>query len=209
LPLRGTCCPPVSAALKSEGYEVLPNDSHILLLNGPSSSGKSSLAKEIQRRASNLYMHVMWDAFLGMLPQEGENSEQQARQEAVPLLRNCMHAAVMSMYRQGADVIWDNAMHPSRWQRVVDDFADSRIILIGVYCDVDELERRELARGNRAIGMARSQAQEMHEGINYDFRIDTTNASVAECAEIILEHLPCITASSAILTMKEKDRERF
>jgi hypothetical protein len=52
--------------------------------------------------------------------------------------------------------------------------------------------------------MARSQAEEMHEGINYDFHIDTTNASVTECAEIILEQLPRIAANSAIVTMKEK-----
>jgi chloramphenicol 3-O phosphotransferase len=179
-------------------------NSHILLLNGPSSAGKSTLAKEIQKCAVDPYIHVQWDSFLAMIPDESAHAKQGSRQNIVPLMRNCMHAAVLNLYGQGLNVIWDNAMHPSRWKSVAEEFADSRIFLVGVTCDVEELERRELVRGNRTVGMARTQAEEMHVNIDYDLHVDTTQTAALNNAEILMQEILRIDSPSAIKKMREK-----
>ena len=40
----------------------------IIFLNGTSSSGKSSLARELQRRLPEPFLHLQLDAFIEMLP---------------------------------------------------------------------------------------------------------------------------------------------
>jgi len=40
----------------------------IIFLNGPSSSGKSSVAKELQKILPEPYMHIGIDAVISMMP---------------------------------------------------------------------------------------------------------------------------------------------
>jgi chloramphenicol 3-O phosphotransferase len=42
--------------------------SHIIILNGVGSAGKSSIARALQDIAMQPYLHVPMDAFLDMLP---------------------------------------------------------------------------------------------------------------------------------------------
>lgn len=56
---------------------------------------------------------------------------------------------------------------------------------IGVSCDLEELERREHARGNRP-GLARWSAQRVHAGVPYDLMVDTTSKTPMTCAEEIV-----------------------
>lgn len=184
-------------------------NNHILLLNGPSSAGKTTLAKEIQKCAVDPYIHLQWDSFLAMIPTESIHSKQRAWQDLVSSMRNCMHAAVLNIYEQGLNVVWDNAMHPSRWKSVAEEFADSRIFLVGVICDIKELERRELVRGDRSIGMARTQAEEMHINVDYDLHIDTTKTTAIENAEIVMRGIRRIESPNAIKKMRQKLCENF
>jgi chloramphenicol 3-O-phosphotransferase len=44
---------------------------------------------------------------------------------------------------------------------------------------------RELARGDRIVGMAESQAELVHRGIVYDLQVDTTHTEALACAQAI------------------------
>jgi chloramphenicol 3-O phosphotransferase len=46
----------------------------------------------------------------------------------------------------------------------------------------------ELARGDRIIGMAASQAELVHRGIVYDLQVDTTHTEALPCAQAIAAH---------------------
>lgn len=50
---------------------------------------------------------------------------------------------------------------------------------VAVTCELAELDRREAARGNRPVGLARR--QRLHDA-RYVLHVDTTSASVADCA---------------------------
>ncbi|MFJ2032973.1 hypothetical protein [Streptosporangium sp. NPDC087985] len=48
---------------------------------------------------------------------------------------------------------------------------------------------REVAPGDRVIGMAASQAEMVHQGVFYDLEVDTTRAESMECARTIATHV--------------------
>lgn len=59
------------------------------------------------------------------------------------------------------------------------------VLAIKVFCPLAELERRETARGDRRLGLAKSQLALENEPIPFDLEIDTSVASPSECVEEI------------------------
>ena len=59
------------------------------------------------------------------------------------------------------------------------------MLWVGVGCDGAVAAGREVARGDRIIGMAASQAEAVHRGMVYDLEVDTARAESMECARII------------------------
>ena len=42
-----------------------------------------------------------------------------------------------------------------------------------------------IARGDRVVGMAASQAELVHRGVAYDLQVDTTRTEALDCARVI------------------------
>ena len=59
------------------------------------------------------------------------------------------------------------------------------MLWVGVRCDPDVAAGREFARGDRAIGMARSQAEAVHLDVVYDVEVDTSRTESLACARAI------------------------
>lgn len=57
------------------------------------------------------------------------------------------------------------------------------VTLVDVQCHPDELARRERARGDRPVGLARSQRVFRHA--DRDITVDTTNTCPETCATVI------------------------
>ncbi len=64
------------------------------------------------------------------------------------------------------------------------------VLFVGVRCPLDELERRERARGDREAGLASLQYDLVHAHGDYDLECDTSTASPRACAERIRDFLP-------------------
>ena len=60
---------------------------------------------------------------------------------------------------------------------------------VGVRCEPEVAQARELQRGDRVVGMALDQASRVHEGVRYDFIVDTTTRSPDECAKDVTEYV--------------------
>ena len=69
------------------------------------------------------------------------------------------------------------------------------VTLIDVRCAPDELERRERTRGDRPVGLAKSQAVFQHD--DRDLSVDTTRLTAEECARIIAAEMPGLVAPKA------------
>jgi chloramphenicol 3-O phosphotransferase len=61
------------------------------------------------------------------------------------------------------------------------------VLWVGVTCDHDVARTREALRPDRVAGQADSQANVVHEGVEYDLIVDTSHATSDSCAAQILE----------------------
>ena len=52
-------------------------------------------------------------------------------------------------------------------------------------CDLESAVGREIARGDRVIRAAASQAQTVHQGVGYDIEVNTGQTESRDCARTI------------------------
>jgi len=97
------------------------------------------------------------------------------------------HRAAAAMAGSGVDLILDEVILS---RELLEDWRGALVGIdvfwIGVHCDLAELERREIARGDRIHGQARGQFDRVHQLVEYDLEVDTTGKSPALCASEIL-----------------------
>lgn len=156
----------------------------VLVLNGTSSSGKTSIAKALQALLPEPHQHVQLDVFRAMEPAGyWDELDNDTAKQRIAALCHAMHASVAAFARNGQHVILDTAIDRASAARYLDeDLGEIGFSLIGVHCALDELERRETARGDRPSGLARRQFESIHVGRNYDFSVETTHTNAAQCA---------------------------
>ena len=176
----------------------------VIILNGVGSVGKSSTARALQSiaSASAPVLHVAGDAFLAMLPAtmighpDGIMVERGAEPgdpliaitlgAAVDKALRGMRAAVAALAGQGNDLIVDDMMLRATDQEDYRErLAEFELYFIGLFAPLAVLEEREKSRKDRLIGLARWQYDRVHQGIDYDLKIDTSNASPLACARKI------------------------
>jgi chloramphenicol 3-O phosphotransferase len=107
------------------------------------------------------------------------------------------HRAVAALASAGNDVIIDYPLS-ERW-RVTDllkTLAEYDVTLVEVRCSPDELDRRERERGDRPVGLARSQTLVYAHG-EFDIAVDTTVTSPEECAMEIVSALGAVPSPKA------------
>jgi chloramphenicol 3-O phosphotransferase len=173
---------------------------HVLVLNGGSSSGKNALAAELQRVLPEPWLSLSVDTFCDALPARmtddaagisiGMDGSVGVGEE-FSRLEHCWAHGVAAMARAGARVIVDDVFlgGPSsqqRWRTALDGLG---VLWVGVHCAPDEAARRERARGDRRAGMAEQQALAVHRGIVYDLEVDTTHLSPTEAARPVVDLL--------------------
>lgn len=168
----------------------------IVLLNGASSSGKSSLARELLEVFDEPWFHMPVDAFHAM---RARKDLPQPELDALFMrTRRGYHAAVAGMARAGNSVVADHVLsEPWRLADIALQWRDLDVIMVGVHCPLDELNRREGARGDRELGTAESQIHVVHAGVEYDCEIDTSARSARECAIEIKKFVEARTRAGA------------
>lgn len=169
----------------------------VILLNGGSSSGKSSIARCLQGLSPQPWLLTGCDTFVDALPPAMQHSPDGigfAADGAVTVgetFRNLEAAwmtGVAATVMAGARVIIDDvflggASSQQRWQQALRGLD---AVWVGVRCDSTVAAQREAARGDRVIGMAALQAEAVHAGVQYDVEVDTTYDDSTLCARSIL-----------------------
>ncbi len=158
----------------------------VIVLNGTSSSGKSTLARLMQQAFDEPHLHVQLDAFRAMEPPgyfDGVSPEVSALRLAA--LCRAINAAAAEYARHGQHVILDHVLPRQGWAYLAQGLAGLPVYLVGVKCDLPQLQQREARRNDRPLGLAESQMS-MHDGVIYDFEIDTSKTSPQDCAQAVL-----------------------
>lgn len=172
----------------------------IIILNGASSSGKTTLLKALQQTLAPPFLNAGIDKFIWMLP--GRYLERPLWDDVLGLadragpaghrLFTGMHHSIAALSRAGNCVLADHVLVEPDWVRECAAlFAGLPAYLIGIRCPLDVLERREAERGDRTLGQARLQFERVHAFTagNYDLEVDTSRLSPDECAALIRQRL--------------------
>lgn len=162
------------------------NKGKIILLNGVSSSGKSTLAKELIKEMPDSF-HMSIDDFDIFI----DKVEDRANNRLIPVeTEYFFHRTIRMFSDRGINLIVDEVLHDEFTR---DDFlkalSDYPILLVGIHCPIEELERRELARGDREPGLARKQLEYVHKNKKYHVEVNTFTEDIKECSRKIIEKM--------------------
>jgi chloramphenicol 3-O phosphotransferase len=185
----------------------------VVVLNGTTSSGKSTLARALQRNLAargEPWIVIALDDFFARTPADwfrigdhvGPHAEAGMVFEMVdgrierrvgPFGRTVLsgyRAAVAGMARAGLDVIVDEVLLSAEdWEGWLVQLAGLDVRWVAVELSLETTLQRERERGDRVIGMAAAQFEVVHSFATYDIRVDTgllTPEEAAEAAEAIL-----------------------
>ncbi|KAB2329531.1 chloramphenicol phosphotransferase [Cytobacillus depressus] len=172
----------------------------VIILNGGSSSGKSTIAKCLQNLLPTPWLRFSIDDLIDAMPDAmlkadsgikfGDDGSVSPGTEFRTLEFAWMHG-IGEKVRRGAQVIIEDVFISgveacNRWEVSLEGL---QVLWVGVFCDPTVASARERERGDRVTGMAVSQATTVHVGIHYDIIVDTTKTSPEECARIIRQRI--------------------
>jgi chloramphenicol 3-O phosphotransferase len=166
----------------------------IIFLNGVSSSGKTSIAKVLQHTLAEPYLHVPLDSFESMLPERYDEGGRFDWQLLFPQALSGFHHSIAALATAGNNLIVDHVtVYREGWHSSLIECAyllkPFRAYLIGVHCPLNELQRREQARGDRYIGTAIRQFDRVHRYGIADLNVDTSTATTEACAEQVRAYI--------------------
>lgn len=205
--------------LMANSYEIydpfcvsMKKSLQIIYLNGPSSSGKTTLAKAFQQEFDQPFLHIGIDRVIGMMPEKLNNwegmpaplgfswkpstdqtghpiHEIQTGPFAKKIVQTLMQM-VLTMAKMGHYVIIDDV---SFGESNVDVWRDAlkeyKVLWVGIKAPLNILEARERERGNRMHGSARAQYFQVHKDVIYDLEFDTNKDSLKSIIKKIKEYL--------------------
>jgi len=182
----------------------------IILLNGTSSAGKTTLAKLLQQTMDAPYLHVPIDSFEDMMPGRDRFGEPSSRlwQSMFNRMLSGFHHSVAALAAAGSNLIVDHLLiqgvEPHNWlEECLDLLAPYTVYFIGVHCPVEELRRRELARGDRGEGQAERQLSQVHRHGVYDLELDTSVLSAEQCALKVKELVEHDIHPQALISLRQ------
>jgi len=160
----------------------------IILLNGVSSSGKSTLGLALQDTLPEKYFLFSQDGFGETWPYKYWKEDPDGMYVETMIY---MNRTIRMLAESGANIIIDHlflnngkpdATGVAVLRDCVQRFWDFQVLFVRVDCDLDELDRRERWRGDRGIGTAGRQLSELYPRKAYDMTVSTSSRSTIDCA---------------------------
>ena len=147
----------------------------IVLLNGPSSSGKTTLTQTVTSRLATPWLALPVDLFHQVRTRPDADLTDRQWQDVFHRTRAAYHRALTGAASSGMDVLGDHVLNEA-WR--LDDLlrltVGLDVLLVHVTCSPKELRRRERARGDREIGTAAAQQRLVFQHSDCDLTVNTT-----------------------------------
>ncbi|WP_098743554.1 chemotaxis protein [Paenibacillus sp. EZ-K15] len=189
----------------------------IVLMNGTSSSGKTSISMELINQKKILFHHLSIDDFFynyndfidNKFPDiepTREVDNQVVGQILFDPIISVYYATIKLFSEMGLNVIVDTVIdNDKRFNDYLDVLFDHPTLFVGVLCSKEELIRREQIRGDREIGLANSQFNKVYCFNEYDLEVNTEDLDPTECAEKILSFIKSDKDYSAFKKLSKRD----
>ena len=156
----------------------------VILLNGPSSSGKSTLSRalqtQIRQERNQQYGIISIDDFMKIA------TDETIYEDDVFEINEDMCRAAEEILKESSGVIIDHVITSARiFEQLLDLLGKFQIRTVHVSCPLEVLLQRELARGNRCIGSAEASYTYLYPQDGYDLTVDNAAIAPEENAALI------------------------
>ncbi len=182
----------------------------IILIHGASSSGKSTLSRALQRRLEEPFLHFSIDVLRegGALPMERIREGEFAWPVLRPSFFDGFHRCLPALAEAGNNLIVEHIVESREWMdRLVALLASYDVFFVVLHCPLATLEQREIARGDRRIGEAQTDFQELPRLTAFDLALDSTEP-IERNAGIAISSWQTRAQPNAFTRMAEKARAR-
>ena len=174
-------------ALKKQWGETSA-EKQAILLNGPSSSGKSTLSgalrETIGEKRSERYEVISIDDFM-----EGSPMEKIYEDDVFAISGNICDKALDTLAK-GSGVIIDHVITSERiFTQLKEALRDYPLRTVHITCPAEVLREREQARGDRCPGSAEDSAEYLFPKDGYDLTVDTSEGTPETNAALIFRAL--------------------
>lgn len=201
----------------------------IVLLNGSSSAGKTTLARAIQVIRREPWFHLALDQFRDGMPPayrglnspdgtpgarglnvvpvdlDGERVTQVRFGDVGRRMLAGMHRAIAAFAAAGNDVIVDDLfLEPDTLGDYLDALDGFDVLFVGVRADLATVNAREHARVGRFPGTATSHFASVHAHGLYDLEVDTSAESAKACSAQISRRLDDPAPFSAFAELRAR-----
>jgi chloramphenicol 3-O phosphotransferase len=186
----------------------------IIILNGTSSSGKSSISAELlqlfpEAKACWMSHDQFTEDYIRSLGKRTTLFKEYDPTKPVPggkrflpHLKTLFYHTVQALSELGQAVIVDVVLSDKKQVLELAAVLEGhRVLLVGVHCPVEELRRRENERGDRRKGMAEYQLGFIHKDLIYDMELQSFPAGPKECAEEIKAFYDKVPEGNALQSM--------
>ena len=171
----------------------------IVVLNGASSSGKSSLAAALVERLPGPVRAVSYDRPQTMVVGSPRAGLRLAATFASALQRDprtalafagpaAALAAARALADEGVTPVLDVVITRPQTARMIEEILGPDRFVVGVRCSLEELLRRERSRPTRR-GLAARQLPAVHAHLAYDVEVQSDRSSVEQCATDVITAL--------------------
>jgi len=180
---------------------------NIVLLNGVTSAGKSTLSRELQAAFDEPYYYVALDTFNDVLcpfsAGKGKFQDPEIMNKAVSV----MHLLIRDFSQKGLNVVVDHILcDDGNWfYDCVDVLHEYPVMFVRVDCDRDELFRRARNRGYTTperLNQIDQQLAKIHKHGIYDVTVSTSANTIEENVTIIKQALSKRNEWSAFKKLK-------
>ena len=186
----------------------------VVLLNGSSSAGKTTLARALQTLRPEPWFHIALDQFRDGMPpayrglnspegtpgarglnvvpvdRDGEKVTEVRFGDVGERMLRGIHHAVAAFARCGNDVVVDDLfLAPNTLEHYLDALKGLPVLFVGVRASLDIVNEREAQRPGRFPGTATSHFHSVHAHGGYDVEVDTGVESPRACARRISDRL--------------------
>lgn len=160
----------------------------LIYLNGTSSSGKTSIANELQKLIQEPIFYFSIDTLLYSLSQDDLNAIMGKQPYRAPLNWNAIFSgyfsSVSALIQTGNSVIADCPVYQQGLYNIFEKYISTvpQKTIVKVTCPLEIIKMRETNRKDRAIGVAEKQFEEIHKYLSYDLEVDSAKLSPQDSA---------------------------
>ena len=196
----------------------------IILLNGTSNSGKSTVAKALQQLMPEPWLHVQMDSFIDMLPSryigtdeaasEGfhfvKTTDDKGQLYAIKTgavgerLIDGMRQSIGALADAGNDIILDEVLYGHQgfldYSRYL---LGHKVFVVKVSCPLHVAEAREKKRQDRITPHVRSQFEVVNTEF-FDFELDTSNTVADVLAQRLKNAVEAAVSPIALVQWQTK-----